>query len=168
MQPTENGYQCVSFDVESLFTNVLIKRTVDIILRRIYQDRVISTNLEKRTLKKLILDTSTKTAFSFNNKFYQQKDGVSMGSSLRPALANIIMTELEDVIIKPLIADGTIKFYSCFVDGTLLIMKPENVSQVHKALNKIDNNLHFTVDMFQNEVPHFLDLELLPNRIIIF
>ena len=119
-------------------------------------------------MKKLILDTSTKTAFSFNNKFYQQKDGVSMGSSLRPALANIIMTELEDVIIKPLIADGTIKFYSCFVDGTLLIMKPENVSQVHKALNKIDNNLRFTVDMFQNEVPHFLDLELLPNRIIIF
>ena len=65
----ENGYQCISFDVESLFTNVLIKRTVDIILRQINQDRVISTNLKKRTLKKLILDTCTKTAFSFNNKF---------------------------------------------------------------------------------------------------
>ena len=33
-----------------------------------------------------------------------------MGSSLGPALANIIMTELEDVIIKPLIANGTMKF----------------------------------------------------------
>ena len=32
----ENGYQYVSFDVESLFTNVPIKRTVDIMLRRIY------------------------------------------------------------------------------------------------------------------------------------
>ena len=70
------------------------------------------------------------------------------------------MTELEDVIIKSLIADGTIKSYSRFVDDTLLVMKPENVSQVHKALNKFDNNLCFTVDMFQNEVPHFLDLEL--------
>ena len=37
-------------------------------------------------------------------------------------------------------------------------MKPENVNQVHKALNKFDNNLCFTVDMFQNEVTPFLDL----------
>ena len=30
-----NGYQYVSFDVESLFTNVLIKQTVKIMLKRI-------------------------------------------------------------------------------------------------------------------------------------
>ena len=47
-------------------------------------------------------------------------------------------------------------------------MKPENVSQVHKALNKCDNNLCFTVDMFQHEVSHFLDLELPPDGITIF
>ena len=88
----ENGYQYVSFDVEPLLTNVPIKLTVYIILRRIYQYRVISTNLKKRTLKKLILGTCTKNVFSFNTKFYQQKDGVSMGSSLGPVLANIIMT----------------------------------------------------------------------------
>ena len=104
--------------MESLFTNVPIKGTVEIILRRIYQDRVVSTNLRKRTLEKLILDTFTKTAFLFNSKFYQQKDGVSMGSSLGPVLASIIMTELEDVITKPLIADDTIKFYSPLVDDT--------------------------------------------------
>ena len=61
-----------------------------------------------------------------------------MGSSLGPVLANIIMTELDDVIIKPLIADGTIKFYSRLVDDTLLAIKPENVSQVNKAHNKFD------------------------------
>ena len=91
--------------MESLFTSVPIKRTVDIILRQIYQDRVVSMNLKKRTLKKIILDTCTKTALSFNNKFYQQKDDVSRGSSLGPVLANIVMTELEDVISKPLVAN---------------------------------------------------------------
>ena len=91
-----------------------------------------------------------------------------MGSSLGPVLANIIMTELEDAIIKPLIADGTIKFYSRFVDDTLLVMKAENVSPVHKALNKFNNNMCFADDMFQNEVPHFLDLELSPDGITIF
>ena len=154
--------------MESLFTNVPIKRTIDIILKRIYQDHEISTNMNKRTLKKLITDTCTKTAFSFNNKLYQQKDGVSMGSSLGPVLANIIMTELENKIIKPLITDGTIKFYSRFVDDTLLIVKPENVKQLHDQLNKFDKNLRFTVDMFEDVVPHFLDLELSPDGISIF
>ena len=164
----ENGYQYISFDVESLFTNVPIKRTVDLILKRIYTDKLVSTNLKKCTLNKLILDTCTKTAFSFNNKLYQQKDGVSMGSSLGPVLANIIMTELEDVVIKPLIANGTIKFYTRFVDDTLLVIKPDNVKEVHNSLNKFDKNLRFTVDMFQNKVPHFLDLELSPDGISIF
>ena len=91
-----------------------------------------------------------------------------MGSSLGPVLANTIMTELEDVIIKPLIADGTIKFQSRFVDDTLLVMKPGNVSQVQKALNKFDSKLRFIADIFQNEVPHFLDLELSPDGIAIF
>ena len=91
-----------------------------------------------------------------------------MGSSLSPVLANTIMNGLEDVIIKPLTADGTINFYSRFVGDTSLVMKPENVSQVHKALNNFGNNLRFTVDMFQNEAPHFLDLELSSDGITIF
>ena len=140
----------------------------DIILRRIFQDHAISTNLKERTLKKFILDNCTKTAFSFNNKFYQQKYGVSMGSFLGPVLANIIMTELEDVIIEPPFADGKIKFYCRFADHTLLVIKPENVSQVHKALNKFDSSLRFTVGMFQNEVTHFLGFELSPDGITIF
>ena len=99
---------------------------------------------------------------------YQQKDGVSMGPSLGPVLANIIMTELEDLVIKPLIANGTTKFYTRFVDDTLLVIKPDNVKEVHNSLNQFDKNLRFTVDMFQNQVPHFLDLELSPDRISIF
>ena len=47
-------------------------------------------------------------------------------------------------------------------------MKPENVSEVHKALNKCESNLRFTVDMFQHEVSHFLDHELPPDGITIF
>ena len=164
----ENVYQNISFDVESLFTNVPIKRTVDIILKRIYEDKLVSTNLKKRTLKKLILDTCTKTAFLFNNKLYQQKYGASMGSSLGPVLANIIMTELEDVVIKPLITNGTIKFYTRFVEDTLLVTKPENVKKVHNALNKFYKNLRYTVDMFKDKVPHFLDLELSPDGTSIF
>ena len=88
--------------------------------------------------------------------------------SLGPVLANIIMTELEDVVTKLLIANGIIKFYTRFVDDTLLLIKPDNVKEVHNSLNKFDKNLRFTVDMFQNKAPHFLDIELSPERISIF
>ena len=91
-----------------------------------------------------------------------------MGISLGAILANIIVNGLEDVVIKPLIANGTIQFYTGFVDDTLLVIKPDNVKEVHNSLNKFDKNLRFTVDMFQNKVPHFLDLELSPDGISIF
>ena len=58
-----------------------------------------------------------------------------MGSSLGPVLANIIMTELEDKVIKPLITNGTIKFYTRFVDDTLLVIKPENVKKKYIMLS---------------------------------
>ena len=83
-----------------------------------------------------------------------------MGSSLRPVLANIILTELEDVTIKALIVNGTIKLYSCLDDDTLLIMKPGNFSQLHNALNLFHKKLCYADDMSESEVPHFLDLEV--------
>ena len=62
-------YKFISFSVTSLFTNVSLKRTVNIIIKRIYVDNVIPRTLRKRTIKKLILDACIKTVFSFNNKF---------------------------------------------------------------------------------------------------
>lgn len=47
------------------------------------------------------------TVFSSNNVLkknvlYEQIDGVSMGGSLGPVLANIIMTEFENIVIRKL------------------------------------------------------------------
>ena len=47
----DDGYKFVSFDVKSLFTNVPLKKTVNIILNRIYKSKLVSTTLTKRTLK---------------------------------------------------------------------------------------------------------------------
>ena len=69
-------YTFVSFDVESLFTKVPLKKTIKIISNRVYSEKKISTTLSKRSLKKLLLDACTKTAFSFNKKLYEQIDGV--------------------------------------------------------------------------------------------
>ena len=90
-----------------------------------------------------------------------------MGSSLGPVLANIIMTELENVIVRNLIADGTVAFYARYVDDTLLLIKPENVQKVLMKLNSFHKSLSFTFDSFLDEV-RFLDIKIEKNKAAIY
>ena len=62
----DEGYRFVSFNAESLLTNVPLKRTISIVLKRVFEDKLINTTLSKRSLKKVLIDCSTQTAFSFD------------------------------------------------------------------------------------------------------
>ena len=121
------------------------------------------TNLKKTAMKKLLLDSCTKTAFSYDNVIYQQCDGVSMSPSLAPVLANIILTELEKVVVTPLMESGILKFYCRYVHDMLVLVKEDQVDKILKGFNSFYNNLRFTVDKFENEDVHFLDLKIINN-----
>ena len=155
----DEDYQFVSLDVQSLSTNVPVKKTINIILDRVYNKKLINTNLKKRTMKKLILDSCRKTSFSFDNLLYEQCDGVSMGSSLGLVLDNILLTEFENVIVKPLIETSVLKFYCRYVDDTLVMMKKDKSQHVLNSFNSFDKNLRFTVDTFDDGDIHFLILK---------
>ena len=83
-----------------------------------------------------------------------------MGSSLGSVIVNIIMTELKNKVIKPFMNDGGIKFYCRYVNDTLLVVKPQDVHRIHELLNGSDINLKFPGDLFESEVPYFVDLEM--------
>ena len=72
-------YTLITLDVVSLFTTVPLWKTVNVILDRVYNQKLIKTNLLKKVLKKLIQDTCQKT--TFNNIIYEQKGAVSMAAS---------------------------------------------------------------------------------------
>ena len=78
------------------------------------------------------------------------------------------MTELENKIVGELLDTNILKFYSRYVDDTLLLIKPENINTVVNKFNSFDKNIQFTVDTFENETPHFLDLEIHPDGISIY
>ena len=105
----DHGYRFVSFDVELLFTLVPLSKTINIILDRIYNKKLLKTNIKKQTVKKLLKDCCTKNVFSFNNTIYKQIEGVSMGSCLGLVSVNIIMTALELVIVDKLFAANLLK-----------------------------------------------------------
>ena len=157
-----------SFDVESLFTNVPLKETIEIILNIVYDEKKISAALSKRSLKKLLLDACTKTAFSFNKKLYEQIDGISMGSPLGLLKVNVIMIVLEHVVVKDLFNKGYLEFYIQDMDNTLVLMEKSDAPIVLQALNGFHKNLNFTVDTFEDKKVHFLDLLIDRNTTDIF
>ncbi len=163
-----DGYRFVSFDVKSLFTNVPLKKTINIILDRIYNKKEINTTLKKRTLKKLLLDCCTKTPFSINGELFKQTDGVAMGSPLGPTLANIIMTTFEDEIVRQLIDSNVIKFYARYVDDTLVLAKPSDIPIILQAFNSFHPQIQFTFEDFPDNNVHFLDLKINSRDITIF
>ena len=82
-------YTLISLDAASLFADVLLRITVDIIFNRVYNQKLIKTTLSKKVLEKLILDTCKKTVFAFSNIIYEQREDVSMEALLGPVLANM-------------------------------------------------------------------------------
>ena len=98
-------------------------------------EKKVQTTLSKRSLNKLILDTCQKTAFSFNGKMFEQLDGVSMGASLGPLLANIIMIECENLVVKELVDKDIMKFYVWYVDDTLLLVKRKDIEYILGCFN---------------------------------
>ena len=96
-------------------------------------------------------------------KKYKQTDGVTMGGSLEPVLANIIMTECEKAIVNQLIENNIVKFYIRYVDDTLLVLREKDIDIVLNRFNSFNKKLQFTVDTFENCAPYFLDIEICPN-----
>ena len=45
------GYKMISFDVKNLFTNVALDNSTDFILKKVYNEKKIQTNIPKRVLK---------------------------------------------------------------------------------------------------------------------
>ena len=97
--------------------------------------------MRKSTLKKLIKDSCTKTAFSFDGKIYKQIDCVLMGLLLGPVFANMIMTKFERLVVDKLIKDGLIKFYITYVDDTLVLAKVEDIGNIMKQFNFFDKSI---------------------------
>ena len=101
-QKVPDGRKVVSFDVVSLFTNVPLDTTIEIILKRIYDNNEINTSITKKEMKELILLCTKGVHFTFDSKTYVQTNGVAMTSPLSPVLSGIFMVELENNLIQTL------------------------------------------------------------------
>ena len=156
------GYQLVSFDVVSLFTNVPLNKTIDIILRRIYEDNAIHTNIPCSDLKQLLLLCTKNVHFTYENETYIQTDGVAMGSPLGSILADICMVDLEETLLPTLTEH--IQDWSRYVDDTIGIVKNDSIDHIINTLNSFHPNIQFTHETETANKINFLDVMIIRNN----
>ena len=78
------------FPKNLLFEKIPLQETIDIAINR-FSNHNPNLKITRKELKKLFLFATPQTHFIFNSKFYNQIDGIAMGSPLAPVLANIFM-----------------------------------------------------------------------------
>ena len=164
-QKVPYGYKMVSFDVASLFTNVPLKETIEIILKRICINKEIITDIPKQEMKELLILCTKNVHFTFNNDTYIQVDGVAMGSPLGPVLANIFMVEVETSVIPNV--SNKVKVWKRFVDDTYCLARFEYINSILLALNSFHKNIKFTFQTEKDNTILFLDILIIrkPGKI---
>ena len=145
-----------SFDVSSLFTNIPLDETIQICLDKLYALPDPPT-MPRSVLKGLLEFATKKSHFIFEGDYYDQIDGVAMGSPLGPVLANIFMCHFEEKWVFNSIGRPSIWFR--YVDDTFTLFDSKsNALHFLQNLNSCHVNIKFTIEFEENNVLPFLDV----------
>ena len=150
----------MSLDVESLFTNVPVEPTIDIIVNRAYNHNSITPpSIQQNDLKELLKICTQQTPFMFQNQLYLQTDGVSMGSPLGPTFANFYMSDLETTVLSQDRVSNPVKYFR-YVDDCFVVFNSAN--HIRYLIQRLRNRsvLSFTHETMENNKFNFLDIQM--------
>ena len=158
------GAKPYSIDIKSFYTNILLKEGLE----------AFKENLEKRNDKSIPSDYLIKllnlvmkcNIFKFNEEFWIQLIGTSMGTRVAPTYANIFMGRLESEMLRncPAQLRQFIHTWKRFIDDILLIWtgSEEEFHQFFQFLNSFHPTMKFDEPQHNNEGNYceFLDLKI--------
>lgn len=124
----------MSFNVVSLFTNVSLKKAVDIILKRICSETLLQTTLSKWSLEKTTFRHTCKSTVI--TKYMD-----ILIQLVWEGVWYIIMIEMEKVMARKVFKSNIFKFYVRFLNDTLELMKCKDTKIVLKRFTNFDNSL---------------------------
>ena len=86
-----------SYDIDSLFTNLPLEETIDICVKKLFGRKKKYQGFTKDQFRQLLCLAIKDSLFVFDGTYYEQRDGVAMGSPLGPTLANIFLCYWEEI-----------------------------------------------------------------------
>ena len=148
-----------SFDIDSLFTNLPLDETIELCVKKTFGRKKKFKGFTKDEFKTL-LEFATKDALIlFNGKYYEQIDGVAMGSPLGPCLANVFLCHWEEIWLKKCPIKFKPLYYKRYMDDTfLLFSSSEDVKKFDKYINSRHKSMSFTHEVENDNKLPFLDI----------
>ena len=130
---SSNDNFLVSYDVRSLFTSLPLQETIEIAVELIFQNNP-QINVTKGELKQLFNFATSGIHFIFSGGFYDEVDGISMGSHLVPVLANFFMGYHKKKWLQKF-DKGKVLMYKRYVDDIFCIFR--NQKDAKLSLNSL-------------------------------
>lgn len=95
------------------------------------------------------------TQFQFEEHYYEQIHGTTMGSPVSVMVANLVMENMENRALESFHTKP--KVYKRFVDDTIKALETSIIDAFHKHLNAQDSYVQFTIERYHPEGLAFLD-----------
>ena len=152
----------VSYDVCSLFTSIPLTETIDIAVDLLFEKNT-GFKISKADLEKLFQFATSGTHFTFEGKFYDQIDGVAMGSPLGPVLANLFKGYHEQKWLQSF-EESELILYRRYVDDIICLFSSESdADKFFVFLNQQHPKIKFTIEKQNENQLSFLDLLITCN-----
>ena len=146
----------VSYDICSLFTSIPLNETIDLAVKLIF-DNNPNIKITKKDLKYSEFTTS-ETHILFDGNYYDQIDGVAMGSGLGPVLANLFMVFYEKQWLKKF-NFCKVLLYRRYIDDIICLFNCEvDAMKFFDYLNSRHPNIKFTFEKQNGGKLAFLDI----------
>ena len=98
----------------------------------------------------------TSTIFQFEEDYYQQIQGLSMGNSVAAVLGELVMEDFEVSLHKESLFIMLI--YRRFVDDVFLLVHENDIYDLYSVFNSWCPCIQFTLELEQNNCLNFLDM----------
>ena len=158
LPPLKNDKEYISYDVDSLFTNIPLKETINYILEEIYVNRKMKSICSKLLFRRLLCKLTTEWTFQFGTKFFKQIDGNLMAGPLSVTLSDIHVTRIENIVVKP---EKPLLFYRRFVEDIINSRKKNEHNIIFENLPKYHPKINLTIEV---NLCKFLDTKIINNK----
>ena len=157
-KPLDSIEEYVSYDVDSLFTSILLGKTIDFVVDEIYVRKKLEPFCKKSVFKKLLNKLCKGWTFLADGRLIIQVDECPMGGPISVVPSNIFCVKMEfDVVLK-------LKLYKRYVDDIYSKRIKNEPDKLFENLNNYHPNIKLTVEVNPCK---FLDTEILIKNGII-
>lgn len=153
----------LSLDVIEMYPKIPLQEAIDKTVTKFEKDENKELNITPELLQEG-LTLASEQIFTYDNEYYKQKDGLTIGSAISPILADVHMEDIETDFLNAY--HNNISLYVRYVDDTFLLWNGTNTK--FKSFFEYINGLHPTIK-FTSEWEtaegslNFLDLHVQRN-----